>query len=30
VATQGITEALTVVYKAKPLLLELGVKNPAI
>jgi hypothetical protein len=30
VAAQGITEALTVVYKAKPLLQELGVKNPAI
>ena len=30
VATQGIAEALTVVYKAKPLLEELGVKNPAI
>ncbi len=30
VATQGITEALTVVYKAKALLQELGVKAPAI
>ena len=30
VATQGITEALTVVYKAKSLLQELGVKAPAI
>lgn len=30
VATQGITEALAVVYKAKPLLEELGVKAPAI
>jgi hypothetical protein len=30
VATQGITEALTVVYKAKALLQELGIKNPAI
>jgi len=29
VATQGITEALTVVYKAKALLQELGVKNPS-
>ncbi len=30
VATQGITEALTVVYKAKALLQELGIKNAAI
>jgi len=30
VATQGITEALTVVYKAKPLLQELGIKSPAL
>jgi len=30
VATQGITEALTVVYKAKALLQELGIKAPAI
>ena len=30
VATQGITEALTVVYKATPLLQELGIKTPAI
>jgi hypothetical protein len=30
VATQGITEALSFVYKAKPLLQELGVKAPAI
>ena len=30
VATQGITEALTVVYKAKPLLQELGIKTPAL
>lgn len=30
VATQGITEALTVVYKAKALLQELGVKAPAL
>src|SRR5262249_43050384 len=28
VATQGITEALTVVYNAKPLLQELGVRAP--
>ena len=28
VATQGITEALTVVYNAKALLQELGVKAP--
>ena len=30
VATQGITEALTIVYKAKALLQELGIKNAAI
>ena len=30
VATQGITEALTVVYKAKALLQELGIKKPAL
>ncbi len=30
VATQGITEALTVVYKTKALLQELGIKTPAI
>lgn len=30
VATQGISEALTVVYKAKALLQELGIKNAAI
>jgi len=30
VATEGITDALSVVYKAKPLLQELGVKSPAI
>jgi len=30
VATQGISEALSVVYKAKPLLQELGVKSPAL
>jgi hypothetical protein len=30
VATQGITEALSVVYKAKALLQELGIKNAAI
>jgi hypothetical protein len=30
VATQGITEALRVVYKATPLLAELGVKTPVI
>ncbi len=30
VAAQGITEALTVVYKAKSLLQELGVKNAAL
>jgi hypothetical protein len=30
VATQGISEALTVVYKATSLLQELGIKNPAI
>lgn len=30
VATQGITEALTVVYKASPLLRELGIKSPAL
>jgi len=30
VATQGITEALTVVYKTKALLQELGIGNPAL
>ena len=30
VATQGITEALSVVYKAQPLLQELGVKAPTL
>jgi uncharacterized membrane protein YgcG len=30
VATQGISEALTIVYKAKALLQELGIKNAAI
>ena len=30
VSTQGVTEALTVVYKAKALLQELGIKTPAI